>query len=523
MAGRPGNRPGIARSANPDAPKIASAPYLFHASFAYAALAIRWLRRGSMRQGSRITAALFGLTILCLPAFARPAPESFAELSARLLPTVVNIATTQNLKAPARGEVPELPPGSPLAELFKDFLGPGGNAPRHVNSLGSGFIIDPSGFIVTNNHVIADADQISVTLNDGTTLTARLVGRDEKTDLALLKVTPKKPLPAAKFGNSDTAQIGDWVMAIGNPFNIGPSVTAGIVSARNRVIDAGDYDDFIQTDAPINRGNSGGPLFDMDGSVIGINSAIYSPSGGSVGIGFAIPSNMASKVIAQLRQFGVARRGWLGVSIQPLNADLAESMGLPNAAGALVSDITANGPAAKGGIRNGDVITRFDGKTIADSRALSRIVADTAIGKSVAVDLLRNSRRQTVRVTVARLNDGPAQASAAKPASPAPVQQKSKIAQLGLSLSTLSAEARSQFKIGSGIKGALITGVADDSPAAERNLKPGDVIVQVQGQAVSSPDEVGRKIDADVKAGRKVETLLVSSGGSLVYVALRLN
>src|SRR5215472_11885286 len=247
-------------------------------------------------------AAVLALTAPISPALARGAPDSFADLSAQLLPTVVNIATTQTLKAPPQGTMPNLPPGSPLEDLFKDFLGPKGGAPRHVTSLGSGFIIDPTGYIVTNNHVIEDSDQVTVTLNDGETLPAKIIGRDVKTDLALLKVTPKKPLPAAKFGDSDTARIGDWVIAIGNPFGLGSTVTAGIVSARNRDINAGPYDDFIQTDAPINRVNSGGPLFDMQGNVVGVNSAIFSPSGGSVGIGFAIPSNLARQVIAQIRQ-----------------------------------------------------------------------------------------------------------------------------------------------------------------------------------------------------------------------------
>ncbi len=471
-----------------------------------------------------VSAAFFLLCCSLLPAtgFARGAPELFAELSAKLLPTVVNIATTQNLKAPANSQIPDLPPGSPLADLFKNFGGPGGDTPRHVNSLGSGFIIDPSGYVVTNNHVIADADQITVTLNDGSTLPARLVGRDEKTDLALLKVSPKRPLVAAKFGDSDTANIGDWVIAIGNPFNIGSSVTAGIVSARNRNIDEGDYDDFIQTDAPINRGNSGGPLFDMDGNVVGINSAIYSPTGGSVGIGFAIPSNMASHVVAQLRQSGVVRRGWLGVRIQQVTSDLAEGMGLPTTAGALITEVTPNGPAAKGGLQNGDLVTTFDGKAISDMRALTRIVADTAIGKTVTVDVLRKGRKQSKRITVALLNDGSSRA-ASKPAASAPKQQGSTVARLGLSLTVLNDAMRAKFKIAANVKGVLITDVTPDLPAADRNLRPGDVIVQVQGQAVNTPDDVGTKLAADARAGRKVDTLLISSGGSVAYVALRLN
>ncbi len=464
------------------------------------------------------------LTILTVigaaaPAIARGAPDSFADLSAQLLPTVVNIATTQTLKAPPQGEIPSLPPGSPLEDLFKDFLGPRASAPRHVTSLGSGFIIDASGYVVTNNHVVEDSDQVTVTLNDGETLPAKIVGRDVKTDLALLKVSPRKPLPVAKFGDSDTARIGDWVIAIGNPFGLGSTVTAGIVSARNRDINAGPYDDFIQTDAPINRGNSGGPLFDMNGTVVGVNSAIFSPSGGSVGIGFSIPSNLVKEVISQLRQYGAARRGWVGVRIQQVTEDLAEGLGLPTTSGALVADVTPNGPAAKAGIRNGDLITAFDGKPISDSHAVPRIVADTAIGKSVAVDILRKGHKLTVHMTVARLDEGPQPGPAP---SKAPTKPKSKLSQLGLSLGLLDGDARQQFKLAGNVQGVLVTDVVPDSPAAEKNFRPGDVIVEVQNQPVRTPDDVMKRVDADTKAGKKVELMLVNRSGDLTFVALRL-
>src|SRR3984885_887075 len=263
------------------------------------------------------------------PAMARGPPDSFADLAGQLLPTVVNIATTQTLKPGSpEAALPDLPPDSPLQQLFKDYLNQNKNVPRHITPLGSGFIIDPSGLIVTNNQVIDEADEITVTLNDGTSLPAKVVGRDEKTDLALVRVKATKPLAAAHFGDSDHARIGDWVIAIGNPFGLGSTVTAGIISARNRDISAGPYDDFIQTDAPINRGNSGGPLFDMQGNVVGVNSAIFSPSGGSVGIGFSIPANMARKVIDELRQYGEARRGWLGVRVQAVTSDIAEGLGI---------------------------------------------------------------------------------------------------------------------------------------------------------------------------------------------------
>ena len=341
-----------------------------------------------MRPLALLLAVLF---LAAVPAAARPAPDSFADLTAKLLPTVVNISTSQTLKAPPKSDLPDIPPDSPLSDLFKNLLGRGGR-PQHAVSLGSGFIIDPAGYIVTNNHVIENGEQITVTLSDNSTLPAKLVGRDVKTDLALLKVQPKKPLPATKFGDSDKARIGDWVIAIGDPFGIGSTVTAGIVSARNRDINAGPYDDFIQTDAPINKGNSGGPLFDMDGDVIGINSQIFSPSGGSVGIGFSIPSNLARDVVQQLRQFGSARRGWIGVSIEPVTEELAQAFNLPSRDGALVSNVTRAGPAAKAGLLEGDLITSFDGKAITDNR-LPRIVASTPIGKTVSIEVLRKGRK----------------------------------------------------------------------------------------------------------------------------------
>jgi serine protease Do len=453
---------------------------------------------------------------------ARPAPDSFADLANKLLPTVVNINTSQTLKAPPQNAMPQLPPGSPLEDLFKNFLGPKPNTPRHVTSLGSGFIVDPSGYIVTNNHVIEDSDQITVSLQDGTQMPARVVGRDTKTDIALLKVAPKKPLPATHFGDSEKTRIGDWVIAIGDPFGIGSTVTAGIVSARNRNINAGPYDDFIQTDAPINRGNSGGPLFDMDGNVIGINSQIYTPSGGSVGIGFAIPANLAREVVSQLRQFGMARRGWIGVRIQPVTPEIAEGLGLSTTQGALVADVTQGGPAAKAGLVNGDLVTGFDGKMVPDDRALPRIVADTPIGKTVNIDVLRKSRKQTLKITVQKLADD---AKADKPvkAPPAPVKNQSKLAQLGLSLGALDAATRGKFKIAPGVQGVAVTAVDPGSIAAEKNVRPGDVIVEVAGQAVKTPDDVAKRVDADIKAGRKAALMLINRDGDLQYLGLKLN
>jgi serine protease Do len=347
-----------------------------------------------------------------------------------------------------------------------------------------------------------------------------VVGRDLKTDLALLKVQSKKPLPSTHFGDSDKARIGDWVIAIGDPFGIGSTVTAGIVSARNRNINAGPYDDFIQTDAPINRGNSGGPLFDMDGNVIGINSQIYTPSGGSVGIGFAIPANLARDVVGQLRQFGVARRGWIGVRIQQVTPEIAEGLGLPSSQGALVADVTKGGPAAQAGLVNGDLVTGFDGKPVGDDRALPRIVANTPIGKTVNIDVLRKGKKQSMRITVQKLAEDTKPDKPAKPL-PAPKNQ-SKLSQLGLTLGTLDAGARAKFKIAATVQGVAVTQVDPGSPASEKNLKPGDVIVEVSGQAVKTPDDVSKKVEGDAKAGKKVELMLVNRDGDLTYVGLRL-
>jgi serine protease Do len=478
---------------------------------------LRTLRRGLLALGLALFAPL-GIS----PAAARGAPDSFSELATRLLPTVVNIATTQTLKPGDADAIPDLPPDSPLQELFKDYLNRNRNVPRHVTALGSGFVIDPSGLIVTNNHVIDEADEITVTLNDGTSLPAKLVGRDPKTDLALVKVTPPHPLTAAHFGDSDHAHVGDWVIAIGNPFGLGSTVTAGIVSARNRDIASGPYDDFIQTDAPINRGNSGGPLFDMDGNVVGVNSAIFSPTGGSVGIGFSIPSNMAREVVDQLRQYGQARRGWLGVRIQQVTSDIAEGLGLPGTQGALVADVTAGGPAAKGGIENGDLILTFDGHAVADSRALPRIVADTAIGRTVNVDLWRKGKRETVHVMVAKLDDSDTALPAKVSKVVAPAKPSSKLSQMGLTLGLLDGDTRNKYHVPNEVQGAVVTDVDPNSPAGEKNFRPGDVIVEVQSQAVHSPDDVARHLETDSRAGRKIELLLVSRDGVATYVALRL-
>jgi len=465
------------------------------------------------------------------PAFAKAGPESFSELAAKLLPAVVNISTTQTLKADRqRPEVPQFPPGSPFEEFFKDFLDknlPRGQRPdaqpRRATSLGSGFIIDSSGLIATNNHVIADADEVTVILHDDTSLKAEIVGKDTKTDLALLRVKTDKPLTAVQFGDSDVMKVGDWVLAIGNPFGLGGTVTAGIVSARARDIQQGPYDDFIQTDASINRGNSGGPMFNMNGEVVGINTAIYSPSGGSIGIGFAIPSALAKPVMAQLKEYGKTRRGWLGVRIQGVSDEIAESLGLDKARGALVASVSEKGPAQVAGILPGDIVIKFDGKDVTDMKRLPRIVAETPIDKPVKVTVWRKRQEQTVDVKVGELDETEKQASASSPA-PAPAPGSgATVKALGLSLSNVTAELKQKFSLADDAGGVVVVDVASDSPASEKGLRPGDIIVEVAQQEVKDPGQVTVKIEEAKKAGRKSILLLVDRAGDLRFVALRID
>jgi serine protease Do len=475
------------------------------------------------------------------PAFARGAPDSFADLAAKLLPAVVNISSTQAAQARAGGpgagpEIPMFPPGSPFEQFFKDFLnrnrpgpgGPGGrgdNQPppdRRMQSLGSGFIIDASGLVVTNNHVIDGADEITVTLQDNTSLKAKVLGRDETGDIALLQVNPDKPLPAVHFGDSDSERVGDWVLAIGNPFGLGGTVTAGIVSARGRDIRQGPYDDFIQTDAAINRGNSGGPLFNMDGEVVGMNTAIYSPSGGSIGIGFSIPANMVKAVVAQLKDFGHPRRGWLGVRIQQVTPDIAESLGLKDASGAMVAGVNDGGPADKAKIHNGDIILKFNNQDVKEMRTLPRIVADSEVGKSVPVVLWRDGKEVSVQATLAEKPDD-VQVAAATTGDKGQPQKPTEISGLGLKLAPISQETKDKFSLGADQKGVVITDVAPNSSAAERGLKAGDVIVEVQQGEVSSPAEVQKKVDTVRKENRKSVLMLIQRQDGLQWVPLSIS
>ena len=476
--------------------------------------------------------------LVSAPASAR-GPDGIADVAEKVIDAVVNISTSQTVEAKGggegRGAMPQLPPGSPFEEFFDDFFknrrGPGVNPkggdrgtdlqPRKTNSLGSGFIVDTSGIVVTNNHVIADADEINVIMNDGTKIKAELVGVDKKTDLAVLKFKPVKPLVAVKFGDSDKLRLGEWVIAIGNPFSLGGTVTAGIVSARNRDINSGPYDSYIQTDAAINRGNSGGPLFNLDGEVIGVNTLIISPSGGSIGIGFAVPSKTVVGVVDQLRQFGELRRGWLGVRIQQVTDEIAESLNIKPARGALIAGVEDKGPAKPAGIEPGDVVVKFDGKDIKEPKDLSRVVADTAVGKEVDVVIIRKGAEETRKVTLGRLEDGDkaVQASAKTKEEPAekPVTQKA----LGLDLATLSKDLRTRYKIKDSVKGVIITSVDGTSDAAEKRLSAGEVIVEIAQEAVSNAADVKKRVDQLKKDGKKSVLLLVANAdGELRFVAL---
>lgn len=457
-------------------------------------------------------------------------PESVADLAEGLTEAVVNISTSQTVKG-SEGEgavpMPEVPEGSPFQEFFDEYFKNRGNqdqGPRKVQSLGSGFVVDAEqGIVVTNNHVIADADEIEVNFSDGSKLKAELVGKDTKTDLAVLKVDPKlKKLKAVGFGDSDKMRIGDWVMAIGNPFGLGGTVTLGIVSARDRDINTGPYDDFIQTDAAINRGNSGGPLFNMDGQVVGINTAIISPTGGSIGLGFSIPSKLAVNVIEQLRQFGETRRGWLGVRIQPVTEEIAESLGMKAAKGALVAGVIKGGPVDNGTVQPGDVITRFDGKEVNDMRDLPRVVAESPVGKAVDVVIVRKGVEQTVKVTLGRLEDGEKLTETQEAKATDKVETAANV--LGMKIAELNDDSRSNFDIASDVSGVVITEVQSGSAAAERGIVAGEVITEIAQESVSSPQQVLDRIKALKEQGRKNALLMLASKtGELRFVTIRMD
>jgi len=455
-----------------------------------------------------------------------PFSEVFSQLAARLNGVVVNISTTQATAAPGPKGTPEaqLAPGSPLDEFFRDFFGekgaPGGpnwSAPRAA-SLGSGFIIDPTGIIVTNNHVIANAEQITVTLSDDTTLQAEVVGRDAVTDLAVLKVEPKAPLPAATWGDSAKTKVGDWVLAIGNPFGLGGTVTSGIISATARDIHSGPYDDYLQTDASINRGNSGGPMFNLSGEVIGINTAIFSPSGGSIGIGFAIPSAFARPIIEQLGATGKVEGGWIGARIQPVTDEIAEAVGLDKGRGAMIAVIDPASPAAQAKLQPGDVILAYDGKPIDRSRQLPRLVADTPPETPVKLSVWRDGKEQEVELKIAAANPN----RPAPPPEPEKPKPPPSIDALGLKLVKVTPELRKQYSLPEAANGVVISEVAQNSPGAVQGLRPGDLVVALGHEAVAKLEDLQQKIAAAKKSGHRNVLVRVEREGNTRFVALPL-
>jgi serine protease Do len=490
----------------------------------------------ALRAAKFALVSTFASTCLALAPAAAKGPDSLADLATQVSDAVVNISATQTIEA-KRGKggeaMPGMPPGAPFDDLFEEFFkrrqgqgGPEFPRQRKSSSLGSGFVIDASGIVITNNHVIADATEVMVNFTDGQKLKAEIIGKDQKVDVAVLRVKPEKPLKAVKFGDSDKARVGDWVLAVGNPFGLSGSVTSGIVSARNRNIESGPYDNYIQTDAAINKGNSGGPLFNMDGEVIGINTAILSPSGGSVGIGFATPANTVAPVIDQLRNFGETRRGWLGVRIQNVDDAIAENLGLGGVRGALVAGVDDKGPSKPAGLKAGDVIVKFDGKPIKESRDLPKLVAATPVGKEIELVILRGGKEMAKAVKLGRLEDGEKVASreSGKETPDAPERTASQSA-LGLELAKLSDELRNRFQIKDAVKsGVVITGVDPRSDAAEKRLMAGEILLEVNQEAVNDPADAVKKIKALKDAGKKTALLIVANGqGDAHFVALPLD
>ena len=466
---------------------------------------------------------LFSTIILLtfsLPAFAGKVPESFADLAEKLSPTVVNISTTQTINSPfksMRDKFRGQPNMNELDDLLERFLGPN-LGDRKTQSLGSGFIIDSSGYIVTNSHVTEGAEEITVTLHDDAQYKAEIIGSDKKTDLALLKIKPAKPLPYAKFGNSDKSRVGDWVVVIGNPFGLGGTVTTGIISARSRDINSGPFDNYIQTDAAINRGNSGGPMFNLDGTVIGINTAIFSPNGGgNVGIGFAVPSNMANNIISQLKENGSIKRGWLGVKIQTVTEEIAESIGLEDQKGALVAEIMKDSPADNSDIKVGDIIIRFDGKEITTMKTLPRVVAETDIGKKVKVEVIRGGKRENFKVTIAKLDEGE---NKTNEKSNLKNRDDKKEDTLGLSLSPLNDSLKQKHRIDKGVKGVLVENVHPDSISAERGISKGDIIIEANRKKLLSEKDFSNIVKRALKNKKKAVLLLIHKRGESIFIAI---
>ena len=462
------------------------------------------------------------LMLLSLSAYARGAPESFADLAEELSPSVVNITTSTTIAGVTDQARPQIPEGSPFEDLFRDFFnnGEGGQArPRRSSALGSGFVISSDGYIVTNNHVIDKADEIVIEFFDGKELVAKLVGRDPKTDIAVLKVEASEPLPFVGFGDSDVARVGDWVMAIGNPLGQGFSVSAGIISARNRTLRSGPYDDFIQTDAAINRGNSGGPLFNMSGEVIGVNTAIISPNGGSIGLGFSMSSRVVGRVVKQLKEYGETRRGWLGVQIQDIDSDMAEALGLDKVSGASVSGVP-EGPGADAGIQSGDVIISFDGVEVEDTRGLVTAVGNADVGKVVRVIIFRDGKTKTIKVTLGRREA--AEKEKLVPVTKAPEKIK-ETEKFGMKLLTINSESRIQLNLPEDLEGVAVLDVSETSDAFEKGIRAGDVIVEAGRTKIADVNDISKIFEDAIEAGRKSILLLVLRGDNSRFVGLSLS
>lgn len=463
---------------------------------------------------------LASVLILAQAVVAQARPESFADLAEGVSPAVVNI-TTSTVVSQSTNQTPIVPEGSPFEDFFREFQDRNGDRPRRSSALGSGFVISEDGYVVTNNHVIESADEIIIEFFSGEELEAELIGTDPKTDIALLKVDTDEPLPFVTFGDSNTARVGDWVVAVGNPLGQGFSVSAGIVSARNRAL-SGTYDDYIQTDAAINRGNSGGPLFNLDGEVVGVNTAILSPTGGSIGIGFSMASNVVTRVVDQLREFGETRRGWLGVRIQDVTDDVAEAMGLDKASGALVTDVP-EGPAEDAGMLAGDVIMSFDGAEVSDTRSLVRRVGNTEVGKTVRVIVFREGETQTLKVTLGRREVAEGVIPAAQPGAEDESEDPVEEVFLGLTLTPVTDELREQLELADDAEGLVVTDVDTLTEAYEKGMRAGDVITEAGQQKLRVVSDLEDRISEAKEAGRKSLLLLVRRAGDPRFVALSLD